>query len=155
MTLKSRNRLNFSLLIFSAAVFVTEIMLVTVQFFRGTVSFKDFESFKTYTSPLLLRYSPYSVIASIFFEVIFALFSFYILLRAFTKTQAQNLLFFYLFLTAAVIDSVRLIVPFFNIASTYSSLLIACGNTTIFVNIIMPLSLLCYIITAQDEYKIK
>lgn len=154
MTLKSRNRLNFSLLIFSIAVFVTISMIVLIQILRNSLSLEEFNSFKTEGKHFLFQYSPISVIASIFTQLLFAILSFFILLRAFSKTQAQNLLFFYLFLTGIILDCVRIIIPLFHVTKTYSSLLIACGNTNIFANLIIPLSLLGTIITADEDQKI-
>ncbi len=154
MTLKSRNRLNFTLLIFSIAVLVTITAIVLIQILRGSVSFEEFDLFKTEGKPFMLQYSPISVIAAIFTELLFAVLSFYILLRAFSKTQAQNLLFFYLFLTGVILDCVRIVIPVFDVAKTYSSLLIACGNTSIFANLIIPLSLLGTTISADEDQKI-
>ncbi|MCR4736357.1 MAG: hypothetical protein K5829_15280 [Treponema sp.] len=154
MTLKARNRLNFTMLIFSLAIFITTAMLLLIQLLRGSLSFEVFEEFKNEESNFLLRYSGISVISSVFAQLLFAVLSFYILLRAFTKTQAQNLLFFYLFLLGTILDCTRIFILLFNVSGTYSSLLIACGNICLFSNIIIPLSLLCTNITSEEDLKI-
>ena len=152
MTIRTRNRLNISLFVIANFFLLAEIILLVFSIFTGRFSFPEV-TIDNNSTFILTRYFPYAVLASLYIQIIYVSVTSIILYRSFEKTQASDIVYFYLFLIACLADSFRLFIPLLGIAETYSNLLIFCGNATVFAKILMPLSLLCTVILNTVEQR--
>lgn len=141
MTVKTRNRLNLTLFAISIVVFIFDATFFILKLLRGNLDLSYF-SFSKNEASFFTRTNPYITIASLFIQILYVICTSFLLFRIFEKTQASAIVYFHLFLWACLIDTFRLWIPLFNLAESYSNLLIFCGNSTIFAKILIPLSLL-------------
>jgi hypothetical protein len=102
---------------------------------------------------LLTRYSPLVVLISLYFEIIYVCITSYMLYRVFEKTQATDISFFFLFLIALIANSVRIWIPLFNMNSTFSGLLVFCGNCILFSKLLVPISLLFSVVMSGADQR--
>ena len=151
MTIRTRNRLNILLFIISTIFLFSETFLLIWQILTKNLNIQSLYTSKS--SFFLTKYNPYIVIASLYYQIMYVSVSSMILFRSFEKTQASDIVYFYLFLVACLVDSFRLLIPLMNISETYSNLLIFCGNATLFARLMIPLSLLCTTILGTVEQR--
>lgn len=152
MTLKTRNRINILLFIFTLALllaFLTMIFysIINKKYFPPAFIEREGRNF------FLFRYSPHCVLAALLFELIYILAATLIIHRSFQKTQASEVIYFTLFLFALLFDTSRIIIILFDITKTYSSLLITCGNFSLFSRVLYPIALLFTIILSNPEQR--
>lgn len=151
MTIKSRNRITLSFLIFSTLVFLLEIALVVLQLIKGNFQFPDVSFTKPGSNFFLFKYRTECILIGIFLQNLYVCFSTLFILRAFEKTQSSEIFYFLLFLLACLCDSVKIFIPLFHISQTYSTSLIVVGNISLFSRILVPLSLMATVILYEDE----
>lgn len=154
MTIKTRNRLNFSLFIFSLVFLAANILIFLFALYNKSFSFDVFQdqASSKYTS-FLLKYNPLIVFISLYFEIIYVCVTSFLLFRVFEKTQATDISYFFLFLISLIANSLRINLPLLNMVNTYSNLLIFCGNCVLFSKLLMPLSLLFSVIMSNVEQR--
>lgn len=152
MTIRTRNRLNIALFVISDIILALDVFLLIYNLFTGRFPLDHLPIHNSSTF-ILTRYDPYLVIFSLYFQIVYVSVTSMILYRSFEKTQASDIVYFYLFLVACLIDSFRLWIPLLDISETYSNLLFFCGNATLFAKIMIPLSLLCTTILGTVEQR--
>ena len=151
MTIRTRNRLNIILFIISTLILFAETFLLIWQILTKNLNIQLLYTSKS--TFFLTKYNPYIVIASLYYQIMYVSVSSMILFRSFEKTQASDIVYFYLFLVACLVDSFRLLIPLLDISETYSNLLIFCGNASLFARLLIPLSLLCTTILGTVEQR--
>ncbi|MCR5188340.1 MAG: hypothetical protein K6C97_05335 [Treponema sp.] len=73
--------------------------------------------------------------------------------RSFEKTQANDMLFFLIFLFACLCDTSRILIPFFQVSESYSKFLIKLGDIALFARLLAPLALFGTTILSSEELK--
>ena len=152
MTLKTRNRINILLFILTLVLLLIFLAMIFYSIINKNYFPPAFIEHKG-RSFFLFRYSPHCVLAALLFELIYILASTLIIHRSFQKTQASEVIYLTLFLFAMLFDTSRIIIILFNITKTYSSLLIACGNFTLFSRVLYPIALLFTVILSNPEQR--
>ena len=146
MTIKTRNRLNLSLFVFSLVFLAANISIFLFSYYNKSFSTELFEA-NTSGKSFLIQYNPIIVIASLYFQIIYVCVTSFMLFRVFEKTQASDISYFFLFLISLIANSLRIWLPLLNMVNTYSNLIIFCGNCVIFSKLLMPLSLLFAVVS--------
>lgn len=152
MTIKTRNRLNISLFIFSLVFLAANIIIFLFSLYSNSFSPDIFEGAAA-NKPFLTSYNPLIVISSLFFQIIYVCVTSFMLYRVFEKTQASDISYFFLFLISLIANSLRIWLPLFGMVNTYSNLLVFCGNCVIFSKLLMPLSLLFAVVMGSVEQR--
>ena len=152
MTIKTRNRLNISLFIFSLVFLAASITIFLFALYNKSISLELFEGASTHKA-FLIRYNPIIVISSMFFQIVYVCVTSFMLYRVFEKTQSSDISYFFLFLISLIANSLRICMPLFNMFSVYSNLLIFCGNCVIFSKLLMPLSLFFVVVMGDVEQR--
>lgn len=150
MTIKTRNRLNLSLFFFSLFFLAVNVLILILSIYNKSFSLAAYMS---QGGKLLTRYSPLVVLISLYFEIIYVCITSYMLYRVFEKTQATDISFFFLFLIALIANSVRIWIPLFNMNSTFSGLLVFCGNCILFSKLLVPISLLFSVVMSGADQR--
>ena len=154
MTIKTRNRLNFSLFIFSLVFLAVNILFFLLALYNKSFSLEIFQSNSSSThTNFLIKYNPLIVFISLYFEIIYVCVTSFLLYRVFEKTQATDISYFFMFLVSLIANSLRIWLPLFNMVNTYSNLLIFCGNCILFSKLLMPVSLLFTVIMNSVEQR--
>ena len=152
MTIKTRNRLNISLFIFSLVFLAANIIIFILSLYTKSFSLDFFEE-NISQKAFLIRYNPLVVIASLFFQIVYVCVTSFMLYRVFEKTQASDISYFFLFLISLIANSLRIWIPLFNMVNTYSNLLAFCGDCLVFSKLLMPLSLLFAVVMRDVEQR--
>ena len=152
MTIKTRNRLNISLFIFSLVFLAANIIIFLFALYNKSLSFEVFEEASKHKA-FLLKYNPIIVISSLFFQIIYVCVTSFMLYRVFEKTQASDISYFFLFLISLIANSLRIWIPLFGMVNTYSNFLVFCGNCVVFSKLLMPLSLLFAVVMGNVEQR--
>lgn len=152
MTIKTRNRLNLSLFVFSLVFLAANIIIFLFSLYSKSYALDIYDSTSTHTS-FLLRYNPMIVIISLFFQIIYVCVTSFMLFRVFEKTQATDISYFFLFLISLIANSLRIWLPLFGMENTFTNLLLFCGNCVIFSKLLMPLSLLFAVVMGNVEQR--
>ena len=150
MTIKTRNRLNLSLFFFSLFFLAVNVLILILSIYNKSFSLAAYMS---QGGKLLTRYSPLVVLISLYFEIIYVCITSYMLYRVFEKTQATDISFFFLFLIALIANSVRIWIPLCNMNSTFSGLLVFCGNCILFSKLLVPISLLFSVVMSGADQR--
>ena len=150
MTIKTRNRLNISLFFFSLFFLAANVLILILSIYNKSFSFSDY---MPQGGKLLTRYSPLVVLISLYFEIIYVCTTSFMLYRVFEKTQATDISFFFLFLIALIANSIRIWIPLFNMNSTFSGLLVFCGNCILFSKLLVPVSLLFSVVMSGADQR--
>ena len=154
MTIKTRNRLNISLFVFSLVFLAVNGLLFLFSLYNNTFSLEQYAIVEqSQKGWLLTRYNPLIVLISIYFEIVYVCVTSFMLYRVFEKTQAYDIPFFFLFLIAIIANSLRLWTPLFNMASTYSGVMTFCGDSIIFSKLLVPTSLLFSVVMSGVEQR--
>ena len=154
MTIKTRNRLNLSLFVFSLVFLAANIIIFLFSLYSKSYALDIYDSTSTHTS-FLLRYNPIIVIISLFFQIIYVCVTSFMLFRVFEKTQATDISYFFLFLISLIANSLRIWLPLFGMENTFTNLLLFCGNCVIFSKLLMPLSLLFAVVMGNVAIVLK
>ena len=154
MTIKTRNRLNLSLFVFSLVFLFANILFMLISLYKNSFSL-DLSSFISEKNGgfFLTQYKPIVVIVSIFFQIVYVCVTSFMLFRVFEKTQASDISYFFLFLIALLANSLRLLIPLFNMENSYSALMIFCGKSVVFSKLKVPLSLLFSVVMAGIDQR--
>lgn len=152
MTIKTRNRLNISLFVFSLVFLAANIIIFIYSLYTKSFSLDLFATSSSQKA-FILRYNPIIVIASLFFQIIYVCVTSFMLYRVFEKTQASDISYFFLFLISLIANSLRIWLPLFNMVNTYSNLIIFCGNCVVFSKLLMPLSLLFAVVMGDVDQR--
>ena len=150
MTIKTRNRLNISLFFFSLFFLAANVLILILSIYNKSFSFSDY---MPQGGKLLTRYNPLVVLISLYFEIIYVCITSFMLYRVFEKTQATDISFFFLFLIALIANSIRIWIPLFNMNSTFSGLLVFCGNCILFSKLLVPVSLLFSVVMSGADQR--
>ena len=151
MTIKTRNRLNISLFYISLAFLAANIIILLLSIYNHSFSLAPYAA-AVQGKTFLTRYSPVVTLISLYFQIVYICVASFMLYRVFEKTQATDISYFYLFLIALIANSIRIWIPLFNLNSTYSGLLIFCGNCVLFSKLLVPLSLFfCVVMEDRQE----
>lgn len=154
MTIKTRNRLNLSLFVFSLVFLAANVLILLLSLYNKSFSLEAYKALgQTEKSMFLVQYNPLIVLISIYFQIIYVCVTSFMLYRVFEKTQASDIPYFFLFLIALIANSLRIWTPLFNMPNTYSELLIFCGNSIVFSKLLVPASLLFSVVMAGVEQR--
>lgn len=142
MTIKTRNIFFLSLFALSSATLLIATAFLFYSIHEKLLSppsvFPIFHGLHF----LMTAYSFPATLALIFFLLAFVTVTIIYLYIEFEKTQSTEIIFFALFLFGLLGESVRLMIPFFNLWGTLSSALFIVGRITLFSRILAPASLL-------------
>ena len=152
MTIKTRNRLNISLFIFSLIFLAANIIIFLFSLYNKSFSLDIFEDAAS-GKAFLIRYNPIIVVSSLFFQIIYVCVTSFMFYRVFEKTQASDISYLFLFLISHIANSIRIWIPLFGMVNTYSNLLVFCGNCVLFSKLLMPLSLLFAVVMGNVEQR--
>ncbi len=152
MTIKARNRITFIFSIVTIVFFVLSLSTFLFQIITGrltcpTVYLKDTSKL------LLLAYNSKCVFISIFIQYFYISFTAFMIYRSFEKTQANDMLFFLIFLLACLFDTSRILIPLLQISDSYSEFLIKLGNFALFARLLAPLALFGTTVLSSEELK--
>ena len=150
MTIKTRNRLNLSLFFFSLFFLAANVIILLLSIYNKSFSLS---AYMVQEGKLLTRYSPLIVLISLYFEIIYVCTTSFMLYRVFEKTQATDISFFFLFLIALIANSIRIWILLFNMNSTFSGLLVFCGNCILFSKLLVPTSLLFSVVMSDADQR--
>lgn len=153
MTIKTRNRLNISLFVFSLVFLAVNILILLLSIYKNSFSLEPWLLNETAKKPFIFTYNPLVMLISLYFQIVYVCITSFMLYRVFEKTQASDISFFFLFLIALIANSMRIWVPLFNLGGTYSGLLIFCGDCVLFSKMLVPLSLLFSVVMASVEQR--
>ena len=154
MTIKTRNRLNISLFIFSLVFLAANIVILLLSIYKKTFPANlNLYISADETGSFLIKYNPLIMLISLYFQIVYVCITSFMLYRVFEKTQASDISFFFVFLIALIANSVRIWIPLFNLGSTYSTLLAFCGNCVLFSKLLVPLSLLFSVVMSNTEQR--
>jgi hypothetical protein len=148
MTLHERNRYITVFLFFSLAIISVFMVMFINAFAQKRVGFPVIsgESVLSVSKPSGLwfagPYNFYSVLASIVFLTITAPIVTLLIILHFEKTQAQECLYFAIFLFACLTEVTRLCVPLFNLWQGNSAFLINITRMLIFGRLLAPTAFL-------------
>lgn len=151
MTIRTRNRFIFILFICSLSFLLVNSILLIVNIYNKNFNIQSLMPASKNFS--LIKYNPYCVIISLFFEQLFAITVSIVLYRTFENTHTGDIIFFSIFLFTFITDAFRLWIPILNIKDTYSRLFIFCGNASLFSKLLTPASLLFVVIEGTDEQR--
>lgn len=152
MTIKIRNRITTIFFIISSIYLLVATAVTLYQVFTKTLTFPQFY-LTNIPKQFLFTNNSTAVIILLFFSIAYICSTTFIIKQNFEKTQATDMLFFLMFLFAFQCDTVRLFVPLFNCAQTYSNFLIAIANVTLFGRILAPLSIFATIILSSEDFR--
>ena len=150
MTIKTRNKLNLSLFFFSLFFLAANVFILVLSIYNKSFSLSAYMSQE---GRLLTRYSPFVVLMSLYFEIIYVCITSFMLYRVFEKTQATDISFFFLFLIALIANSIRIWIPLLDMNSTFSGLLVFCGNCILFSKLLVPTSLLFSVVMSGADQR--
>lgn len=154
MTIKSRNRLYLAFSIFASSVLIFELIFFIFYLATGRFNINSLpDTFFDRIGLFIFRTNPVFAFAGIFALLVYTTSVSIIILNTFEKTQAPDIMFFMIFLIACISDSFRIFIPLFNLPLSYSHLLIIIGNTTLFAEILAPLSLLGMNTLCSEEHR--
>ncbi len=152
MTIKIRNRITRIFFITSLIYFAIATILTIYKLLTNTLLFPVFYAPKV-PQHFLFTNNSYAIMISIFITIIYICFTTFIIIQNFQKTQATDMLYFLFFLISMLCDTVRLFVPLFNCAETYSNSLIVIADITLFGKILAPLSICAAIILSNEDFR--
>ena len=154
MTIKTRNRLNISLFVFSIVYLaVTVLFLLLLLYNKTLLSSLNTVVEQSDKGKFLTKYNPLIVLISLYFQIIYVCATSFTLFRVFEKTQAYDIPYLFLFLIALIANSFRIWVPLFNMSGTYSGLMLFCGNSILFSKLLVPTSLLFSVVMSGVEQR--
>ena len=154
MTIKTRNRLNISLFVFSLVFLLANVLILLLALYKKSFSLELYKALDEGAGSWLpLSYNPLIVLISIYFQIIYVCVTSFMLYRVFEKTQASDIPYLFLFLIALISNSLRLWIPLLNMSSTYSQLLLFCGNSILFSKLLVPTSLLFSVVMSGVEQR--
>ena len=130
MTLYRRNRMITVFLFGSLGVILSFIVFLVLESIRNEGQFSGL----WFPAP----YNYYSVLASSIFLTISAPLVTFLMLQHFEKTQAQECLYFAIFLFACLTESTRLCIPLFNLWHGNSGLLSGLTRSLVFGRLLAP-----------------
>ncbi|MCQ2575107.1 MAG: hypothetical protein MJ162_00085 [Treponema sp.] len=93
------------------------------------------------------------VVISIFFEQLYVSVISFLMYRIFEKTQATDIIFFTLFLSAILLDSIRIYIPIFCTAQSYTKFLLLAANAVICSKVLIPFALLFVVIYGGEAQR--
>ena len=150
MTIKARNRITLIFSITTTFFFVLILLTFVFQVLTGRLSCPNVYM-KDTSKIFLLAYNSKCVFISIFLQYFYVIFTSFMIYRSFEKTQANDMLFFLIFLLAFFFDTSRILIPLFKISGTYSEFLIKIGNLSLFARLLAPLALFGTTVLSSDE----
>ncbi len=151
MTIRSRNRVNFIFLIISALILLLNVTLFCYHLFTKNLTIYNPQNLVS--EFFLFKYNFWIVIGSIFIINLYVVTASFFILRTFEKTQATEVLFFLVFLTAMLFDTARLYVPIYGLDGTYSDSLIHMGNLTLSARLLAPIALFALTAFCGEEFR--
>jgi len=152
MTIRTRNRLSLILFFIALIVLIGDTGIFVYEVLDQ--SFRLPEVFmKGVPSSFILTYNPLCVVIALFINLLYVCTVTFVIYRTFEKTQANDITFFLLFLTACLLDNSRLIVPLFRVSGTFSRFLISVGNVNILARLLAPLALFGNTVLSTEDYR--
>ena len=151
MTIKFRNRLISLLCILSLVFLLLNTTIFLVKFFTNSLDLSYFQSFYKNDMSFLFRYNIVYIFAANFLQIFYVTVTSFFLYRTFEKTQAKDIIFFYLILIAFLVDTFRIWIILFNLTGTFTGLLIFCGNASLFAKLLIPISFLLTVISRDSS----
>jgi hypothetical protein len=148
MTLHERNRLITVFLFFSLGIVFSFLVIFIMAFAQGGVGFPVISGETVLSpgkSPGLWFTAPYhfgAVLASIIFLTINAPIVTFLMILHFEKTQAQECLYFAIFLFSSLTEAARLCIPLFNLWQGNSTFLISIARVLVFGRLLAPTAFL-------------
>jgi len=155
MTLKNRNRC-FTLFGLSSVVFVLIfISIFVIEFIKNGIIRPPAELrvFSFLDNFALSKYNFISIICSIFVLSIYVPLAVFFIVRFFGKTQSTEIIFFILFLTGVLFESLRFYMISKGLWITFSDKLISIGKLILFGRTLVSLSFLFAALMSQSNQR--
>ena len=128
MTLKTRNRIFFVLLVISTLFLIASITAFTILSLMGKVSFPQ-NTVRTFSFlPNIFKYQAFATIADIYFFSIYVPIVTIFIYIEFKNTQSLEIIYFTIFLIGCLLESIRISLPLYGIWQTNSTTLIIIGR---------------------------
>jgi hypothetical protein len=153
MTIKTRNRLTIILLLISIAFLLSDAIILFYTVYSGTFSWPDAQIHRFLLHISSSRHTFIAAVISIFVFLFYVSASTTYLSLEFEKTQSTEIIYFSVFLTGCLIESVRIFFPLLNLWHSFSSFSLFCGRTVIFGRTLAPLGLLATAIASGTEQR--
>lgn len=150
MIIKIRNRIFLAITMISISIFVTMALFTGLQIFNKIITFPEIQ----FTlSNILLKPNIFSTIISIFILLLYAIFALFYINIHFEKTQSSEIIYFVLFLSAILLEFVRLYIPCLNLWKSTSIITIIISKIVLFSRILSPMALLYISIQNLPEHR--
>lgn len=153
MTIKARNRFYLGFFAFSVTLFIFSIIIFYYQKLTGTLTIPHVYLPQNASSSILTGYKPVFAFLSIYFQMFYISVTTFMILYAFSKTQAGELGYFLLFLLSLLMDCFRIAIPFLQLSNTFSTELVTLGNIIFTGTILSPIALLAVVLFSTETYR--
>lgn len=150
MTIKARNRFNLIFTIVAITVSILQALFIFYELYSDIFMIPNVY-LPNNSNIFIFSYKPLFVIIGIFVMDFYIIVTSFLINENFEKTQSTEIIFFLLFLTACLCDSMRLLVPLLQVSDTFSRLLMQTAFVPLFARILAPLALLGTTILTEEE----
>lgn len=157
MTLRTKNKINFFLFIFSTFFFLFDLFLLFIKIRNHDFTILHNSSFTKSFLTFITEDNTYAILISAFFQLLYVSTTSFFLYRSFEKTQAFEMIYYFAFLASLILDTIRIWILVIDDISSYLRVLNYLGHIILFGRILAPLSLLFAVIfnfdlTMKKEY---
>lgn len=153
MTIKTRNRILFSIFIASLLFLITNLAFFIFALIKYPILSTEAVQGHSLFRQWIFDYQPLAVYNSIIFMNVFAMVVSHVSAQAFEKTQSSELSFFFCFLVACLAECVRMYIPVLVSLRSFSSLIVFMGRFSTFARILAPLALLFSAIMSGSDQR--
>ena len=150
MTIKSRNRFNLIFICIAIVIAVMQTALFIYQIISKTFTVPQVYN-PNPSASFLFRFNQNYVLIGIFILNIYVIDSAIYIQVQFEKTQSTEVIYFLIFLIACLCDTTRILLPLFQVANSYSRVLMHVAYLPLFARILAPLSLLGISVLSTEE----
>ena len=150
MTIKSRNRFNLIFICIAIVVAVMQTALFIYQIISKTFTVPEVYN-PDPSATFLLKFNPIYVLIGIFLLNLYVIASAIYIHIQFEKTQSTEVIYFLIFLIACLCDTTRILLPLFQVANSYSRVLMHVAYLPLFARILAPLSFLGIAVLSTEE----
>ena len=144
MTLNTRNKSLLSIFVISAVLLIAFLVVAIIYIVKGNLSLiPEFTRIIPFNSEnFLLKNNSIASILSVLMILIFTTASSYFVYMAFEKTKSPEVIYLMGFFGACLLQSIKILIVFFNLWETSSNFLILLGRIELIGKILAPISLL-------------
>lgn len=146
MTVKTRNKLFFVLMIFGFSVAVLTFICILIAFIKGEIFLPEISqverTFQIFPNSILFKYNPYASLAGIFLFAVSAPVLSGIIIKGFAKTPSLEIVFFGAFIISLITEELRFFIPLTGITRAYEKYLTVQTKIIMGGRILGPMALL-------------